>query len=84
MARSLWKLLLENPSKLTCDKCFAVLEYYSELLAQGNVDLLPEVLEHLQGCPECWRVHQEALRCLEAITAKRKMEQIDDNHSSER
>ena len=72
MARSLWKLLLEDPSKLTCDECFAVLEYYSELLAQGKVDLLPEVIEHLQGCPECWRVHQEALRRLEIITAKSK------------
>ena len=84
MARSLWKLLLEDPSKLTCDECFAVLEYYSELLAQGKVDLLHEVIEHLQGCPECWRVQQEALRRLETITEKSKMEQINDNHSSER
>ena len=82
--RPLWKLLLEDPSNLTCDECFAVVEYYSEFLAQGGADLLPEVMEHLQGCPECWRVHQKALRRLEAIVGKRKMEQANDNHSSER
>jgi hypothetical protein len=58
---------LEDRSKLTCDECFAVLEYHSELLAQGGAGLLPKVLEHLQGCPECWSVHHEALRRLEAI-----------------
>jgi hypothetical protein len=66
MVRPLWGLLLEDPSELTCDECFAVLEYYSGLLAQGGADLLPEVMEHLQGCPECWIEHQEALRRLEA------------------
>jgi predicted anti-sigma-YlaC factor YlaD len=63
---SLWRLLLKDPSKLTCDECFAVLEYYSELLAQGGTDLFPKVMEHLQGCPACRSEHQEALRCLEA------------------
>ena len=66
MVRPLWQLLLEDPSNLTCDECFAVLEYYSELLAQGGADLFPKAMEHLQGCPECRSEHQEALRCLEA------------------
>jgi len=66
MLRPLWRLLLKDPSKLTCDECFAVLEYYSELLAQGGTDFLPEVMEHLQGCPECRIEHQEALCHLEA------------------
>ena len=66
MVRPLWQLLLEDPSNLTCDECFAVLEYYSELLARGGADLLPEITEHLQGCPECRIEHQEALRHLEA------------------
>ena len=82
--RSLWKFLSEDPSNLTCDECFAVLESYSELLAQGGANLLPEVMEHLQGFPECWSVHQEALRRLEATTEKINMEQVNDNHSSER
>ena len=65
MLRPLWRLLLEDPAKLTCDECFAVLEYYSELLVQGGADLLPKVLEHLQGCPECRIEHREALHRLE-------------------
>jgi len=63
----LWKLLLQDPSELACDECFAVLEYYSELLTLGGPDLLPSVVEHLQGCPDCQIEHQEALRHLEAI-----------------
>jgi predicted anti-sigma-YlaC factor YlaD len=66
MLRPLWRLLLTDPAKLTCDECFAVLEYYSELLAHGGADLLPKVLEHLQECPECRSEHQEALHRLEA------------------
>jgi hypothetical protein len=66
MLRPLWRLLLKDRSELTCDECFAVLEYYSELLAQGSADLLPEITEHLQGCPECRIEHQEALHHLEA------------------
>ena len=66
MLRPLWQLLLEDTSKLTCDECSAVLEYYAELLAWGGADLLPVVREHLQGCPECRSEHQEALHRLEA------------------
>ena len=66
MVKPLWKLLLQYPSKLTCDECFAVLEYYSELLTLGGPDLLPTVAKHLQGCPDCWIEHQEALHRLEA------------------
>jgi hypothetical protein len=66
MLKPLWRLLLKDPAELTCDECFAVLEYYSELLVRGGADLLPKVLEHLQGCPECRIEHREALRRLEA------------------
>jgi len=65
MTRPLWQVLLEDPSRLTCDECFAVLEYYSELLAQRGADLLPDVMEHVQGCPECWMEHRVALHLLE-------------------
>ena len=64
MVRPLWQLLLENPSDLTCDECFAVMEYYAELLAKGSTDLLPEVIEHLKGCPNCEARYREALRHL--------------------
>jgi hypothetical protein len=64
--RPLWKLLLENPSDLTCDECFSVMEYYAELLDKGSADLLPAVIEHLKGCPRCEVQHREALRHLVA------------------
>ena len=64
MVRPLWQLLLENPSNLTCDECFAMMEYYAELLAKGNADLLPEVIEHLRECPHCEGQHRDALRHL--------------------
>jgi len=51
--RPLWQLLLDDPSDLTCDECFAVMEYYAEMLAKGRIDLLPEIMEHLKGCPDC-------------------------------
>ena len=61
MVRPVWQLLLEDPSDLTCDECFAVMEYYAELLAKGNADLLPEVVEHLKECPPCEVQHREEL-----------------------
>jgi hypothetical protein len=64
MPRALWQLLLEDPSSLTCDECFAVMEYYAEVLTKGGVDLLPEIIEHLERCPDCRIQYQEALRCL--------------------
>jgi hypothetical protein len=85
MMRSLWQVLLEDPSQLTCDECFAVLEYYSDLLTQRGAGILPKVMEHLQGCPECRIEHQEALRRLEITHHKKtRMEQVHGNHSSKR
>jgi len=72
VVKPLWKLLLQNPSELDCDECFAVLEYYFELLALGGPDLLPAVAKNLQGCPDCWIEHQEALCRLETEQEKRK------------
>ena len=64
--RPLWQLLLEDPSDLTCDECFAVMEYYAEAVAKGGVGLLPKVLEHLRRCPSCEAQHRQALRRLMA------------------
>jgi len=71
MPRALWQLLLENPSDLTCDECFAVMEYYAELLARGGVDLLPEIIKHLEGCPDCQLELREALHHLIANQPER-------------
>jgi hypothetical protein len=70
MVRPLWQLLLEKPSDLTCDECFAVMEYYAELLAGGTTDLLPKILEHLAGCPNCEFQHREALLRLAAAQSE--------------
>jgi hypothetical protein len=67
MPESLWQLLRRTPSDLTCDECFAVLEYYAELLAQGGEDLLPEITKRLEGCPSCQTEHRAALQQLVRI-----------------
>jgi hypothetical protein len=64
MTESLWQLLQEEPSSLTCDECFAVMEYYAELLAQGGEVLLPEIVKHLDGCPSCRMEHRATLQRL--------------------
>ena len=66
MERPLWQLLLDDPSDLTCDECFALMEYYAEVLTTGGVELLPKVLEHLRRCPSCQAQHREALERLMA------------------
>jgi hypothetical protein len=64
MRNTLWRLLQEEPAALTCDECFAVMEYYAELLTQGGEALLPEIMKHLDGCPSCRMEHHAALRRL--------------------
>ena len=70
MAEALWQLLQEDPSSLSCDECFAVMEYYAELLARGGTALLPEVMKHLERCPSCRTEHQVALERLARIEAE--------------
>jgi hypothetical protein len=70
MARPLWQILLEKSSDLNCDECFAVMEYYAELLAGGNTDLLPQILKHLEWCPNCELQHREALLRLVAAQSE--------------
>lgn len=62
MSRALWQLLLDEPSSLTCEECFAVLEYYAEVLAGGGAQLLPQILDHVKHCPDCSLEHHEELR----------------------
>jgi hypothetical protein len=62
MTKLLWQLLQDEPSTLTCQECFAVMEYDAELLARGGEALLPEVMKHLDGCPSCHVEHSAALQ----------------------
>ena len=66
MIRPLWQLLSEDPSDLTCEESFAIMEYYAEVLTEGGIHLLAKVLEHLRRCPHCEAEHSEALRRLMA------------------
>ena len=65
MIRPLWQLLLDDPENLDCDECFAVMEYWAELLAQAGADLFPDIEKHLAHCPDCHVEHREALHRLE-------------------
>jgi hypothetical protein len=64
MARQLWQLLLDDSTELTCDECFALTEYYAEILASAGDSLLPKVLDHLKSCPQCSVQHRDTLRRL--------------------
>ena len=65
MSEPLWQLLLKRPSALSCPECFAVIEFYAGILAQRGPDVLPRVLEHLQGCPSCPGEYDRSLQRLE-------------------
>jgi hypothetical protein len=74
MTRPLWRLLLDDPENLDCDECFAVIEYWAELLAEAGVDLLPDIERYLMRCPDCRVEHREALHRLEAALSERVTE----------
>jgi hypothetical protein len=67
-------LLLDDPENLDCDECLAVVEYWAELLAQVGVDLLPDIMERLARCPDCYAEYHEALHRLEAAQSERVTE----------
>lgn len=59
-SRSLWQLLLltrdaSTPVQLTCDECFALLEYDAELLVSAATldEIRPAVRDHLVICSKC-------------------------------
>jgi len=60
ISRSLWQLLLltsasKTPVRLSCEECFALLEYDAELLANGAAldEIRPAVNHHLSLCRTC-------------------------------
>ena len=73
--RPLWKLLLQiNSTKkvahLTCEECFALLEYDAGILADGAIleEIRPSVLHHLSLCRECRTNFKDWLKKLEQET----------------
>ena len=73
MNEVLWQLLREEPSTLTCDECFAVMEYYAEFLAQGGEALLPAIEKHLKSCPSCQVEHRAALQRLVKLRGRERL-----------
>ncbi len=64
MTRPLWEILAVSSSKddtqLTCDECFAVVEYLADEATAGADPqaLLQTARRHLIHCPDC-REHRE-------------------------
>jgi len=74
MIRPLWRLLLDDPENLDCDECFAVMEYWADLLAWAGSDLLPAVERDLVRCSDCRIEHRDALHRLDAAQSERLTE----------
>ncbi len=51
--RPIWQLLVADPSSLTCEECFAVIEYYVDTLGSEHNTLLPVIEKYLLHCPDC-------------------------------
>ena len=74
MSRSLWQLLiqmraLKDDMHLTCDECFMLLEYDSDLLVAGvHFDELETAIRnHLALCSECQVELADRLEKLEMV-----------------
>jgi hypothetical protein len=51
LEKPMWQLLLEDPSKLTREECYAVIEYYRDLLGDDHDTLFPVIEKYLRDCP---------------------------------
>jgi len=73
--RPLWRLLLaatiqKEGVSLSCDDCFAILEYLADLRARVGVsiDLLRMLARnHLSCCPNCRKYYLQRLEQLESM-----------------
>lgn len=72
LERPLWQLLLAEPSNLTCEECFTVMEYYFETLGDDRDALFPIVEKYLGNCPVCVMEQHLALY--------REMVSVEDEH----
>ena len=73
--RPLWRLLLAATNQkegvtLSCDDCFAILEYLAEMRARVGVSI--ELLcmlarNHLSCCPDCHKYYLQRLEQLESL-----------------
>ena len=70
--RSLFEIFIRSskPGKeytLTCDECFAVMEYFVELVLEGFTldEIKKPLLKHIAHCPDCQEHHLGRLREIE-------------------
>jgi hypothetical protein len=74
-SRPFWQVLVAADSgedvTLTCDECFAILEYLAEeAAAAADAQTLQKAAQrHLAHCPDCREHHLRRLRELEAKRA---------------
>ncbi len=70
---SLWRILLKSQAQpdtpLTCDECFAILDYLADQAARGAdaASLRQAVQKQLARCPDCREQYGEWLRELESL-----------------
>lgn len=71
MSRPLWQLLIDFSDRdipnLTCEECFAILDYYAGQLADGAdpEEMRGSVVDHMSRCPECHPKFSQWLEQLE-------------------
>lgn len=72
VSRPLWQLLLltqdsHKTVQLTCEECFALLEYDASMLVAGASfdNIHPAIKRHLHRCPECRTKFVDWLKKLE-------------------
>jgi predicted anti-sigma-YlaC factor YlaD len=83
MLTPLWQILLKlspnhRKSTITCDECFTVLEFLSELIDtkvinidQTNIVSLDRAVhKHMEHCPHCREHHLQRLQELEEMLAR--------------
>ena len=79
LPRPLWEILLaaesNNPRELTCDECFAIIEYLADELADGadSQTIKRAARQHLTHCPDCRQHHERRLREIETMLAEQKL-----------
>jgi hypothetical protein len=56
--RPIWQLLLREPEDLTSEACFAVIDYYLEMLGDQPDALASTIRPYLAQCPE-WSLEKQ-------------------------
>jgi hypothetical protein len=82
----LWQVLLrvaaEESEELSCEDCFILLDYLSDLLAGGFPprEVLPLAQNYLKRCPDCQQEFRQAL--MEFVLARPDADATDPTLSA--